>query len=728
MLERSEAYAQAIEAGRRLIRPEALIDISDPDLVIVGAIDTGHIPYSVPDQLGNKVFKTELGRRVTLERNRWILNGSGQLYPDDPGRLDGESGYISEQLSCPYCTYPAESVWVQLCMENMATLQACSVHFYADDVDGVPADFRIDIYSGSVLVWSRTVTDNRDASVYFEGFTVYAVTAIRVTFLASSIPNRRVRALEIVPGIYEVWGGKELKSVDIVHQAAFDCMSVPYGSADLDVYSKDRRFDPSNRTGLFLSLASRQAVPLWFRLRLEDGSWEKIPVGVFFRKDTGWATNADDMLTVRWSLTDIIGLLSNRTFKAPAVLPTVIEDWLAAIVGLLGRNFAKRWQIDEELAGTPVTCSRDQVDGMQVNRLLQFIGMAVGGYFKSDPTTGNLHLAALSDEPAGRIGLLNMTAYPQLAANDDVAELTFTVNGATYVVTGTDSASSNSNSIANPFLKDRAAVDRAARMILTKYGGHKITVQGRGDMTRELGDVMAIETPFGATMAGRLYRQELRLSDGVMSNVPALFLLANGVQMYQNCIVVTQTGPVSIPEGVTEVFAVLVGGGDGGQPGKDGTWYANGAAGEGGQGGQVFSSSLPCNPGQIFDVIIGAGGAPGQPGQPTTVSVLTSAAGKRVNGWADILGGGVYAQNGSSAGRNGRNGVRGSQGTPNTGNGGQGGGGGAVGVSGVDEEGEYYVKYYPGSGGQGGTGGSGVLLLYYDIPDQVSDSDTTQGG
>ena len=717
MLSRSEAYAQAIEAGRRLIRPEALVDLSDPDMVLTGAQDSGHIPYSNPDQLGDKVFETDLAHFVTLETNRWLLDGSGKIYPDDPEQLEGETGYISEQLSGPDCVYPNNDVWAELRMENLATLQACRVCFYDNTVDSIPAEFRLDIYSGATLVWSQTVTSNKSSSIFFEGFTAYGVTAIRITALTSGLPRRRARVLEIVPGIYEVWGGKELKSVDIVHQAAFDCMSVPYGSAELEVYSKDRRFDPTNQTGLFLSLASRQAIPLWFRLRLEDGSWEKIPVGVFFRKDDGWATNADDMLTVRWSLTDIIGLLSSRTFQAPAVLPTVIEGWLAAIVALLGPNFVNRWQVDEALAGTPVTCSREEVDGMQVGRLLQFLGMAVGGYPKADQTTGNLRMAALSDEPAGRIDLMNMTAYPMLAANDDVAELTFTAGGATYVVTGTDSASSNSNSITNPFLKDQAAVSRAARMILTKYGGQKITVQGRGDMTRELGDVMAIETPMGTTVAGRLYRQELRLSDGVMSNVPALFLLANGVQMYQNCIVVTQTGQVSMPEGVTQVFAVLVGGGDGGQPGADGTWSADGAAGEGGLGGLVFSATLPCNPGQVFDVVIGAGGAPGQPGQPTTVSVLTSAAGKRCNGWADILSGGVYAQNGSSAGRSGRSGARGSQGAPNTGNGGQGGGGGAVGVYGIDEEGFRYVKYSPGKGGQGGAGGSGLLLLYYDIPD-----------
>lgn len=717
MLDHSELYAQAIEAGSRMIRPEALVDVTDPDMTILNAADSGHIPYAIPNQVGNKIFDYDGERYVTGELNRWLLDGSGLIYPDDPAKLEGEFGYVSDQLCGDDGTFEAEAVWVEMKVEGLSILQACSVHFPNNDRDGLLTDFRVDIFCGTDLVWSKTVTGNKEPSVYFEGFTVYNVTAIRVTALRCSIPGRYARVVEIVPGIYETWKGKQLRTVDVIQQAAFDCMSTPYGSANLELWNKNRRFDPTNKSGLFLSIEARQAIRLWFRLKLLDGSWERIPVGVYYQRDGGWSTNSDDMLTIRWALVDIVGLVADRTYHPPDTMPAVIEEWMSSIVTQLGPNFTECWQVDDDLSRIPVTCAREKVDGMKIGRLLQFLGMAVGGYPKADPATGKLRMAALSNEARGRIAMENMSSYPVLAANDDVANLTFRIGEEFMVVTGTNSASSNSNTITNPFLTSQTDVNRAARAILTKYGGQKITVRGRGDMAREVGDVMAVETAFGDTMAGRMYRQQLKISEGIMQNVPALFLLATGIQLYQKCIIVTASGTVQIPDGVTRIFAVLVAGGDGGQPGKDGSWSADGEAGSGGLGGKVFSASLSCNAGQKISAVIGSGGAPGAAGTATTFGGLTSENGARCNGWADILGGGVYGLDGSSAGRNGRDGAAGAQGAPNTGNGGGGGGGGARGVRGTGSDGDTVIKRRPGDGGRGASGGSGVLLIYYDIPE-----------
>ena len=83
MISATEAYQRAIIADTRRILLKVIVDISDPDLTF------GSITYSgiastvcVPQQVEDKVF--DLVPFGTLETDRWILNGTMQIFPDFP--------------------------------------------------------------------------------------------------------------------------------------------------------------------------------------------------------------------------------------------------------------------------------------------------------------------------------------------------------------------------------------------------------------------------------------------------------------------------------------------------------------------------------------------------------------------------------------------------------------------------------------------------------------------
>ena len=149
---------------------------------------------------------------------------------------------------------------------------------------------------------------------------------------------------------------------------------------------------------------------------------------------------------------------------------------------------------------------------------------------------------------------------------------------------------------------------------------------------------------------------------------------------------ITSSGTWTIPDGVTHIRVVLIGGGDGGQGGEDGedgkgesdmshqttlyqdVWYYDGdepdagkggAGGVAGTGGKILVVDQDVTPGEVLTISVGVGGAgglangyAGGTGTATTVSstslgALTSADGVSIDyGWKNLITGKTYGQRG----------------------------------------------------------------------------------
>jgi len=654
----------------------------------------------MPEDLYDKNTVADGPTYATCEWNRWILNGTQKIYPDSPSVVEGHQGFLGNQLSGNDGTMDA---FVQLNVSNLNVLQAAAVCFTGRELDGYAVDFTFAVYSGDTLAYSKTITGNRKQTVYFEGFTVYNPTALRVTVSKWSIPSRFLRLVEILPGIYEQWDGDTIYSLDIMDQADFSCASLPFATATLEIYNEDRRFDPRNKSGLFLSVEERQGIPIWMGVETPVGI-EHVPVGVFYQQSGGWSI-VNNGLAMRWRLVSIVGLLADRKFISPAVLPTSLDGWLAELVSQLGVNFAGHYRVDGNKGSTSLTCEPKDVENITCGNLLRFVCQASGTYPKADPETGYLWAASLPTKTSNKVMLDNLSDFPEYTANNDLSAIVFKIGDAQHVVGGTNTASDKTISVNNPFIKTAAQANDAARYILVNYGGNKISAKGRGDMSSEVGDVDIVEADTGFAVSGRRRRQQFRLVNGVMRDVQSELLQATGDELYTSHIVITANGTWTAPAGVTKLKLVIVGGGDGGQAGTDGTWDEDGKPGDGGLGGKINTLLVNFNDGQIFNVQIGEGGASGQAGEDTTFGAYSSSSGQRYDGFADI-------------GTNMAFGLKGADGSriiaqPNTGNGGGGGVPGLRGVYGTDNKGNHYIRRYPSSGTQGTPGGSGCVIIYW---------------
>lgn len=702
MIKSGQAYHAAITGDARRVLLRAVINIISPDIVFGAGETSGQIPWSKPEHLHDKVFGNPT-KYATLERDRWALDGTWDLLPDDPTQTVGQMGYIGSVLSGADGTFSTPP-WVELQFSGVSVLQACSVYFPDNDYDGLPEDFTVEVKQGGTAYHTRTYTGNTASSVSLEGFTVNNPDAIRVTVTKWSRPSRRMRVVEIVPGVYEGWDGGMIAEFNVKQQGNIAATALPYGTCTLKIDNLSRRFEPRSKNGIFQSIEERQGIDVSLGVRLADGTDEYKRLGIFYQYSGGWKTG-DNGLTMQWTLVDIIGLLANREFLAPATLPTTLGGWIGALAAQLGVNFKDRWHVDPNYTALPVTVrTANDIQGKKCGDILRWVCQATGTWPRADASTGDLTAEPLWSE-GNKVTLDNLNGYPVIKANGDVAALIFTLNdgsGAKYIVSGNATSSSETVSIDNPFIKTQAQALAAARLILSTYGGNVLDLTGRGDPSSEIGDVETVWLDESQATTARLTMQTFQFSNGVMQGCQSQLLQADGSFLHQGREVITTPGTWKAPAGKKSLRVILVGKGGDGTRGEDGSWHADGADGVDGLGGLVWAGTININEGQEFPVAFGP---------DTTFGAYSSANGKRYeNGYTDVASGDSFARTGVAKPKAG------------TGDGGAGGKGGEQGrrkkVKWTDESGashSYWKIYsYPGIGADGAMGASGCVVVYWD--------------
>ena len=523
MINHTPEYETAVVGDVRRTYIRAILNLVSPN-IIYGAVSGSEqdADYSRPDQVSDGAIDSG-DTYETLEWNRLTLDGNTKIFPDTVSEIVGQVGIVGAEICDGEGNFDSPQIFI-LAFSNVDVVQACSVIFSMDANNGTARDFTIEILRGNTVVYTKSYTGNREGRVVAEGFSLNSPTAIRVSVTRWTVPYRRVRITELLPGLNETWNNDIFSAMSIAQQANFTNLALPYGTCTLEIDNSDKRFEPRNKNSFFRSIEARQGILISIGVQLRDGSVEYMPIGKYYQFSGGWETSNND-LSIRWDLVDIIGMLTDRDFVVPETLPTTLEGWAAAVAAQLGTGFAKMYTVDAEYAQMPVTAkSAEAVSGLKCGDIIRYMCMATGTYASADVYTGRLRIRTLP-ESGTTLTLDNLSSYPTTRGNDDIGALLFTLSdGKQVLLAGTEEASNESVQIENPFLHTAAEAEAAAAMILRFYGGNQIECTGRGDPSTELGDVDQIELGEGAVATGRRIAQTFAYESGVLQNCQTLYL------------------------------------------------------------------------------------------------------------------------------------------------------------------------------------------------------------
>lgn len=525
MIDTTEAYRAAVTGTVRRTYIRAVVNIVSPSIAYgapTGAEQATE--YSKPEQLHNLNFDSE-DNYQTLELNRWLLDGSTVPLPDDGADILRQVGYVGAALSDADGNFADTQIITQP-FDGVEQLQACSVYFSSRLADGVAMDFVVEVMAGDTVLHSQTFIGNRASSVVITGFTADAPTGMRISITKWTLPYRRVRVIEMLPGLHEVWGNDMIAEFGVVQQANFTNLALPYGTCTLEIDNTDRRFEPRNKAGIFKSIEERQGIDAQIGVQLPDGTVEYKPIGRYYQFSGGWTTGSND-LTIKWDLVDIIGLLVDRIFIPPATLPTTLAGWAAAVVAQLGSNFNAMYEVDADHASDALTASNvEDVTGISCGDMIKHICLATGTWARASAKTGKLLIEPMR-EGGNALTLDNMDSDPITRANDDVGALIFTLadgSDTRIILAGNEPASNNSISISNPFIRTEDEARAAAAVILQYYGGNLIETVGRGDPSSEIGDLDTVELDKTTSAYGRRQSQSFLYTDGVLQSCQSVLI------------------------------------------------------------------------------------------------------------------------------------------------------------------------------------------------------------
>jgi len=716
MIETSAAYKDAVVATVRKTKVLLPIRIISPNLVYDGVTCSQAAPVSVESEIHNS-HTLVADNYASLERGRWVLDGSMDVLADDYS-FDGEVGYVSEAICDENGDFSATQT-VILEFSGVSILQSAAVIFPDNDYDGVAKDFTISVLQGETVYYSESFVDNTESHIQLTGFYVNGADSIKVDITSWTVPYRRARIAEIYPGYLTDWTENDITSLEVKMRVDFSNLTVPYGSAVVDIDNTNGLFDPRNKAGLFQSLEERQPVPVKFII-----GGEEVPAGVYYQHDRGWSTN-NKGATIRWSLVDIVGLLVDTTFAVPATLPTTLEGWVAALCASIGDEFSTRYSVDANYAALSMTVSSsDDVEGESCSEILKWICQMSCTFARADAETGYLAIEPYWSE-GNEYTLDNINDVPTISANKDLSSIVIQLSSGDFVVSGNTSSSSNSVNIDNPFIHSQSDALTVAQYILKTYGGNQIKFNGRGDPSSELGDVATIQLDSESATSARMKTQFLSFKNGALKDCQMEFLQSDGTFLYENMEIITENGTWTAPAGVSSLYVIIVGGGQAGGHGERGTynesldlnqsgWYygSRGDTGDEGAGAKIWYGTISINDGQTFAVNIGSGGVAGNgdpvDGGDTTFGAYSSANGRLYSpSFTDISSGNVYGRSGVSSPQDG------------TGDGGAGGTGGSAGAQYWERVDEYTWRLIrsisPGQGKSGVDGASGCVVVYWNI-------------
>lgn len=201
------------------------------------------------------------------------------------------------------------------------------------------------------------------------------------------------------------------------------------------------------------------------------------------------------------------------------------------------------------------------------------------------------------------------------------------------------------------------------------------------------GSAITVTDAFGDSKTGIISDMDITSSAVVAAQFAVVtdYTPAHQGNEYTGSEEITSSGTWTVPEGVTHIRVVLIGGGDGGDGGFDGTDGKGnldmvstqgtnsktidydgaaepgigGEAGEAGEGGRIISADYDITPGEVLTISIGTGGAAGAANggtggagtdtsvTSTTIGTLTTANGIRIPyGYKNLMTNSIYGQTG----------------------------------------------------------------------------------
>lgn len=476
---------------------ELSLRITDPDAYEDATATDNGTMYSEISQTNDIVSGVDykMTPTLTLERNFWILDGSGEVFDASNA---GTQRFISQSVckpnklfsktQRPIITISFSQVFTKL-LQGITIVWSTLWNEYAEE-------FIVTAYNGEDVVATKTVTDNTSTKsiVYMD---IQNYDSITIEIVKWSFAVRRARIEEIIIGIDKSYSKTDLFSYS--HSQSVNPLSaeLPKVEVSFSLNNVDNTYNPHNPDTLSKYLIERQEIKVKYGYKINDRV-EWINGGILYLSE--WDAPQDG-LTAEFVARDLLEFMQG-TYYGGMYHSEGISLYDLAVDVLTDANLpthndgSVKWLIDESLKDIYTTAPLP-IDTHA--NCLQLIANA-GGCVMYQDRSGILHLKPLESTVSDyAINYFNsysksnvelskplkdvVVGFYQYTIGTDSTELyngVVSISGTQeLIVTYSGSATNVSATVSSGTLNSATYYTNACKLTITASGNVTIVVTGK---------------------------------------------------------------------------------------------------------------------------------------------------------------------------------------------------------------------------------------------------------
>ena len=310
----SDYKAQINKSTRNISYIKVNIGIVDPDAKELNTMtDNGSLFFSdvVDTDLGQNVEK----RYLTMEHNRFILDGKNLIPPESGGGIPYYQGFVSNSMSDSAGVFATPP---KITISFPSLFSFIGLTFKFDDVlNSYPTELQLIAYNGVTVVYNRTVYPTSFDFVLQDLIPTTGLfcNKIEVIFKKSFPVRRRANLSYIMFGVVKSFDDKDISSSTLLNEIDLLSSKLPKNEFEFKVIDLAMEYNPENPTGIWQYLEARQ--PVWFEYgyELDNGTIEWINGGNLYTTGELNTESNNSVSIVSFKTSSILSQLDMTYYK-----------------------------------------------------------------------------------------------------------------------------------------------------------------------------------------------------------------------------------------------------------------------------------------------------------------------------------------------------------------------------------------------------------------------------
>ena len=196
------------------------------------------------------------GKYATLEHNQFLLDGTMELFPDNPSAV--QMGWWSAQQSGIDGTFATKPTLTFTFTQNHSSMGFTVI--FDNKADQYCTDFTIKTYDASnVLITSKEITGNKQAECAVSLKTDNYRKMV-IEFAKTNHPLRFVRVAQVLFGIVQKHTADNSSEAEIIYEIDPTSQTLPANEFTITIDNQDRRYNLINPDGIYRFLQQGQSL------------------------------------------------------------------------------------------------------------------------------------------------------------------------------------------------------------------------------------------------------------------------------------------------------------------------------------------------------------------------------------------------------------------------------------------------------------------------------------